>query len=352
MKYTDIDYKVYTDAARYVVAGKSPYLRHTYRYTPLLAYLLTPNILIHEIFGKILFCLIDIWIGIIIFWMTKNKNLASIHLFNPIVFNISTRGNADQVVAFFVILCVYFLHKRATIIAAIFYGISVHFKIYPLIYAGTFFFVIDSSYDDDFWSHRIRFTFVSAFTAIILTISFYFVYGYEFLYESYLYHVIRSDIRHNFSVYFYQLYLSSEFPHWLSRIAFIPQFTLQMILSYKFHKDLIFCIFVQTLAFIALNKVMTVQYFVWFFPFLSFVVEHSSLDWKSYIGMSILWVSSQSLWLHFAYQLEFVGKNTFFHLWVSGMIFLVVNLGILVLFIRNQTLISFTRVYRDEIKED
>jgi len=57
--YTDVDYLIFSGAAKHVVQGGSPYDEPTYRYPPLLAWLLTPNLLIPA-WGKILFSTLDI----------------------------------------------------------------------------------------------------------------------------------------------------------------------------------------------------------------------------------------------------------------------------------------------------
>jgi len=142
---------------------RSPYNRETYRYTPLLALLLTPNGWLHPSFGKYLFALCDILNGILIYRLllseileprpskntspqspasketkTELKNKAtlysSLHLFNPLVFSISTRGSSESVVSLFVLLSLYAALKRRWSAAAVLLGLSTHWKIYPVIY--------------------------------------------------------------------------------------------------------------------------------------------------------------------------------------------------------------------------
>lgn len=60
--FTDVDYHVFSDAAQHVAMGGSPYDRHTYRYPPLLAWLLVPNCL-HPVWGKILFSALDLLVS-------------------------------------------------------------------------------------------------------------------------------------------------------------------------------------------------------------------------------------------------------------------------------------------------
>ena len=144
VKYTDVDYNVFTDAASHVVAGNSPYLRPTYRYTPLVAWVLTPNVLLHPSFGKLVFAVSDILAGYLILLQLRRQGLGStaalwasgsIWLFNPLIIAVSTRGNAESVVAVLVVATVYFVCSGRLTLAALVYGLAVHFKLYPVIYS-------------------------------------------------------------------------------------------------------------------------------------------------------------------------------------------------------------------------
>ena len=104
--YTDVDYRVYSDAAALVVAGRSPFERFTYRYTPLLAWLLTPTALWAP-FGKLLFSAADLAVAVVaravLRRMGERDEAASVRcaallLFNPLALTVSTRGNADVLV--------------------------------------------------------------------------------------------------------------------------------------------------------------------------------------------------------------------------------------------------------------
>ena len=154
-KYTDTDYDVFTDAARHVANGHSPYRRHTYRYTPLAAYICLPNIWIHPLAGKFVFIACDIVMGLI-YWKLVESELSTAYsktcdmfyfnaayLFNPLIVSMSTRGSNDNIISMLVFVAIYFILRRRMVLAGFFYGLSVHFKIYPIIYSFVFYFFID-----------------------------------------------------------------------------------------------------------------------------------------------------------------------------------------------------------------
>ncbi|KAE9446245.1 hypothetical protein C3L33_21856, partial [Rhododendron williamsianum] len=66
VRYTDVDYLVFSDAASLMASGKSPYERTTYRYSPLIAFLVIPNSMIHRSWGKFVFSASDLLVGLFI----------------------------------------------------------------------------------------------------------------------------------------------------------------------------------------------------------------------------------------------------------------------------------------------
>ncbi|KAF3430796.1 hypothetical protein E2986_12159 [Frieseomelitta varia] len=299
--YTDIDYNVFTDAARHMVEGLSPFERDTYRYTPLLALLLTPNIFINENFGKILFSFIDIVVTVLIKKILTLQNCneklqricAFTWLYNPFTIVISTRGNADTISVFLVMLTLYLYLQDKFILAGLFHALSVHFRLYPIVFSIPMYFSLrDKSY------------FIPTKNQLKL-----------YLYESLIYHVIRKDTKHNFSVYFYMLYLSANQPsNIIEKICtFSPQLVLLLLLSYKCSsKSLLpFAMFTQAMVMVTYNPVLTSQYFFWYLSLLPVCLPRFGLSLRRSLYLCLVWILSQSLWLLAAYLLEFQGNTKY-----------------------------------------
>jgi GPI mannosyltransferase 1 subunit M len=169
------------------MASISPYRRETYRYTPLLAILLAPNKWLHKSFGKYLFAGCDILAGIFMHsllvsailphadpsheppprftsqqqdarfthdhpkadentgntaaapisevdYSRRATLLVALHLLNPIVIGISTRGSSESVLSLFVLLTLFCALRGWWDTTALLLGVSAHWKIYPVIY--------------------------------------------------------------------------------------------------------------------------------------------------------------------------------------------------------------------------
>lgn len=343
-KYTDIDYQVFTDAARHVHQGESPYERDTYRYTPLLATILQPNITLTPSFGKLLFILFDMLCGYLIIKINQlnhdsKSDLESIifWFYNPITIAISSRGNAESLMAFLVLALIYFVRKENFFLAGLFYAISIHFKIYPVIYGLAILLHITQFktlnplrliLNKNLWIFGI--TFIMALSSI--TLFFYNKYGYQFLYEAYLYHLVRQDIRHNFSPFFYLLYLTNQTYQnsMLLRLFYVlPQITSILVVSFSFYGQLELCLMCLTFLFVSFNKVCTSQYFVWYLCLLPLIIPRLRIGFLKSLGYFCLWMFGQGLWLYFAFELEFMGNNTFLELWIAGLVFLTINWAVL-----------------------
>lgn len=349
VKYTDVDYRVFTDAARHVWEGGSPYDRHTYRYSPLLAFLMLPNIWSPSI-GKLVFVLFDIFAGKLIYCILRSESSTSesvarlaacCWLHNPLVMNVSTRGSAESVIVALVLLTIHLYQQKVFILTGLVYGLAIHLKLYPLVYCLTLYLPLThrSGLGSllDLNTARLRLVLSTILSLALLTLLCYQLYGWQFLEETYLYHVTRKDSRHNFSVYFYLLYLTvSDDDIGLNVLTFLPQILLLLLFSYKFSNiyEVNFCLFCQTLVFVTYNKVVTAQYFLWYFSLLPLILPNLNFGRKDFLLGGLLWGFAQGSWLLPAYLLEFKGNNTFLFIWLEGLAFFCANIGILAKLIR------------------
>lgn len=365
--YTDVDYKVFSDAARHIINGNSPYKRHTYRYSPIIAYLMVPNVILYKNFGKILFSIFDVLITVAVkslvehqLRFTKTKEISSkisiycslCWLYNPLSVGISTRGNADSVSCFFIISSILFLQTDVVegllkyLLSGILLGISIHLRLYPLAFSfpmylslGEYKITRNTRIKDGIISllpnkKQIILSISCVTTLIFITYGLYLLYGYEFLFETYIYHLFRKDTRHNFSVLFYYSYLTMDQLVFdvVKAISQIFEAIILFIISLTFGCNpatLCFALFCQAVVLVAFNSVMTSQYFIWFLSLLPLVVHNFRIIPAKALFLTIIWVFAQCAWLFYAYLLEFKNREVFVLIWLKSVVFFCANIYVL-----------------------
>ena len=191
------------------------------------AYLVLPNVYVMNAAGKIMFAAVDIAVALLIVSILRRRGCPSATqvwlvagwVYNPLVINVSTRGNADSVSVALILSTVLFLLRGQRHLSAIMFGLAVHLRIYPIFFALSCLLVLadrppqgEKDAQLVWWRRlvnrrQVEFGVVSGGVFVSLGLLFYRIYGFTFLHETYLYHLSRRDNRHNFSVYFYDLYL-------------------------------------------------------------------------------------------------------------------------------------------------
>ncbi|CEM15002.1 unnamed protein product [Vitrella brassicaformis CCMP3155] len=425
--YTDIDYHVFSDAARHLYEGASPYERETYRYTPLLAWLLVP-VVWHPLFGKALFCLANLVCAALIEHVLRARGvrarpsllLSCLWLMNPIPLNVATRGSCDTLTCAMILVLVRELvdmnpaGKRrvgcswAAVRAAVVYGFLVHWRVFPVIYGLPILLLLNPDYlsckftrplavdtpkpsvsdiakgntkddhdsgedgdgngdgDDDiaedmFSARRgslppvlsvasllrlngdqMVFVAISGGLFLALMAVFYYWYGWVFVYETYLYHLVRSDLAHNFSPYFYIARMMQPYPTLAKVVSigvFVPQWAGALVLgAYYARKRVELGLFMQTLWFVALNKVCTAQYFLWWGCLMPLAIACVPATRRRVIELILLcgfWLATEFHWLGWAYKLEFLRQDVALQVFLASLLFLCANLCVVWFFWRH-----------------
>ena len=327
-------------------------------------------------------------------------------LYNPLAINICTRGSAESLMVLLPVLLTFWIatsQERLTqqqrqandkdntvtytqiFVCGISHGIAIHSKLYPIIYSLSYMAYFATAREDctttktntfpwmspikiirlaKLWISRLCFsvkpllflgTFLTTF-GVLQWFAFYF-YGIKSLEEGLLYHFSRVDHRHNYSIFWYWIYLArgrvaadvaTEFSagglsslSTVGRLLLVPQAFLLAFSSLGMATNkgqLGLTLFVQTYLFVTHNKVITAQYFTWYLCLLPLCSnsggsggnsDTSLLSSSKVIKASIILVMSIILWLGSAYCLEMQGLGFHRIVWLASVFYFFANVNLM-----------------------
>lgn len=384
--FTDVDYLVFTDAARFAAGGGSPYDRATYRYTPLLAWALAPSTRVAW-FGKALFCLGDLAaagaLGAVVAGRggdaTAVARAQALWLFSPLTAVISARGSAESLTSLLLLAVARLSDARRPALAAAALGLAAHWRVFPVVLvlplakreveraAAALEREAGKGVEGDAPARahprvatapaprrvrtraRLRPAALAAAGAralalpalafllglLLPSVVSHVAYGEDFWRHAVLYHVGRRDPRHSFSPGWLPAALSPGAASLTERALGAAQAAGVLAAGWAASDDPCLAGALQTIAFVALNRVSTSQYFVWYLTFVTPLLvrrprgggaarARGGPDRSGALFLAVAagaWVAAQAIWLFLAHALEFRGLPTHASLEAASVLF-------------------------------
>ncbi|MES1919409.1 GPI mannosyltransferase 1 [Bonamia ostreae] len=217
-------------------------------------------------------------------------------------------------------------------VAGLTLGLSIHLRIYPVIFVFSIFLYILRRKQKNAFLPLFKFFAAVSISFVSLFILCYNLYQNDFFENSYLYHLKRIDLKHNFSIYFYYFYLfsqnSSNFVKILKFVPFIVQTALIFAISLKFYANLFQSLFFLSFCFVTFNKVYTAQYLSWYYCLMPLAINRMTItEMICIVGLSTV---AQVNWIYWSEMLEGQGEQVFLQLFFGCVLMFLANLAILV----------------------
>ena len=345
IRYTDVDYDVFTGAAALVARGASPYGQAGYRYPPLVAWVLAPGVWlkIPWLWGRALFAVGDILCGAVAAAaaavsdgapLPAARAASALFLLSPFAAVLSTRGSMDSLSCLLVLLALLSFQARRAAAGMAALGAAAHLRLYPVIYVlpALLHSVQAGGGEGGLRARGARGLplLLSCGAAFLLpTAAAVWAHGWPAVGQAYLYHGSRVDAAHSFSPLWVHIHASLAAGGSGGWAVAAPWSLLAALaVGVAAWRDLPLCFFLQTLAFVSLNRVVTAQYFNWWAALLPLLAPRCTLAPRAALALAGAWGAAYLHWLWWAFQLEHRARAVHRELGAAAWLFFAANAAV------------------------
>src|SRR5262249_20924858 len=114
---------------------------------------------------------------------------------------------------------------------------------------------------------------------------------------------------------------SIALPPFLFLFSTVPQLLLPLYFAFRYRRDVALSLVLSTIVFVAVNRVITAQYFIWYGSLLPLLLPYLQMAISRVVIVIALWFATELHWLFWGFQLEFNSFAAFYPMWLASLAF-------------------------------